>query len=382
MSIVVREIEQKTLQDWWFEERDIDFEPVYQRKGSIWGIATRQRLIDTVLNGFDIPKIYLADFTRSERALDAKGLPYAVIDGKQRLQAIFSFFAGRLALSRQFILFDEPSRLLAGLSYLDLKRDHPDLAERFATFRLTVMGVVTNDEKNVNELFLRLNASSPLTGAEKRNAMLGVVPTLIRRLVSHSFFREKVRFNTLRGQDANTAAKLLLLEHAGGPFDTKKIQLDRLVSDPNRVKEISEAKNSSKEINRALGSFIEAVEDTENADIAHSAERVQLSLDRLIPVFRPQDPLLAAQAQVPIIYLLAGELSDDEVARLRPFLLSFQRERERNRQRSSTDPALDAELIQFELMNRSSNDQASIDGRFKILLRRFKLSIQENPLLD
>ena len=309
MSIIVREMERRSLQEWWYEERSIDFAPVYQRKGSIWGVAAQQKLIDTVLNGFDIPKVYLADFTRSERSLDAKGLPYAVIDGKQRLQALFAFFAGQLVLSRQFVLFDDPTRPLAGLDYQRLIREHPDVADRFASFRLTVMGVVTNDEKNVNELFLRLNASSPLTGAEKRNAMLGAVPELIRRLVGHSLFREKVRFNTLRGQDANAAAKLLLLEHAGGPFDTKKTQLDRLVTAPTRVKETSRGRSRSDELDKALGGFVDAVQDTENADIAHSAERVERALDRLAPLFRTADALLAAQAQLPS-YLSFGGRTD------------------------------------------------------------------------
>ncbi|WP_081996095.1 DUF262 domain-containing protein [Croceibacterium mercuriale] len=379
MSMIVREIEPRSLRDWWFEERSIDFAPVYQRKGSIWGVATQQRLIDTVLNGFDIPKVYLADFTRSERTLDMKGLPYAVIDGKQRLQALFAFFSGRLTLSRQFVLFDQPARNLGGLDYSKLVRDHPDIAERFANFRLTVMGVVTSDEKNINELFLRLNTSSPLTGAEKRNAMLGTVPDLIRRLVEHSFFREKVRFTTLRGQDANAAAKLLLLEHAGGAFDTKKTQLDRLVADPARMR--ATAKSRAEEVDLAIGGFVEAIEDTENVDISHSADRVEQALDRLAPLFRSKDPLLAAQAQIPIIYLLAGQLDHKELLSLRAFLRRFQRLREINRRLSPEDPARDPELTQFELMNRSSNDQASIDGRYRIILHRFKAEFYLNPIL-
>lgn len=378
MSIIVREIEPRSLKEWWFEAPNIDFAPVYQRKGSIWGVATQQRLIDTVLNGFDIPKVYLADFTRSERSLDRKGLPYAVIDGKQRLQALFAFFSGKLSLSRQFVLFDQPARALGGLDYTTLVRDHPDVAERFANFRLTVMAVITDDEKNINELFLRLNTSSPLTGAEKRNAMLGTVPNLIRRLVEHQFFREKVSFSTLRGQDANAAAKLLLLEHAGGPFDTKKTQLDRLVAEPNRMSATARRRVN---VDRAIGGFVDAVEDTENIDISHSADRVVQALDRIAPLFRARDPLLAAQAQLPIIYLLAGQLDNEELLALRPFLANFQRLREINRRLRSDDPNRDSELGQFELLNRSSNDQASIDGRYKIMLHRFKAEVHTNPIL-
>jgi len=346
MTLIVKEIPPRPLKEWWYEEEHIDFAPVYQRKGSIWGIPTRQKLIDTVLNGFDIPKVYLADFTQSERSLDTAGLPYAVIDGKQRLQALFSFFSGHLALSRHFVLFDKPMLPLGGLTYQQMVHGFPEVANRFASFRLTVMGVITRDEANINELFLRLNSSSPLTGAEKRNAMLGQVPELIRQLVTHPFFVRKIGFTTLRGQDSNAAAKLLLLEHAGN-------------------------RSSRDEVDRAIGSFVAAMEETENVDIAHSADRVHIALDRIFPLFRDEDYLLSAQAQLPVIYLLASKTDDSKVGNLRPFLSLFQKQREMNRKLSFDDPSYDHELAEYEILNRTSNDQSSISGRISILLRRF-----------
>jgi hypothetical protein len=55
--------------------------PVYQREGDIWDREKRQLLIDTILNQFDVPKIYLHKFLQPiER--DGRTLEYAVIDGK------------------------------------------------------------------------------------------------------------------------------------------------------------------------------------------------------------------------------------------------------------------------------------------------------------
>ncbi|KHL26470.1 hypothetical protein PK98_08615 [Croceibacterium mercuriale] len=141
------------------------------------------------------------------------------------------------------------------------------------------------------------------------------------------------------------------------------------------------AKSRAEEVDLAIGGFVEAIEDTENVDISHSADRVEQALDRLAPLFRSKDPLLAAQAQIPIIYLLAGQLDHKELLSLRAFLRRFQRLREINRRLSPEDPARDPELTQFELMNRSSNDQASIDGRYRIILHRFKAEFYLNPIL-
>src|SRR5688572_11043774 len=89
---------QRTLLQW-FEERElIDMNPSYQRRGEIWPEKYKQLLINTVLNQYDVPKIYLADFTYVNTALNESRKPFAVIDGKQRLSAFFDFFQDALAL--------------------------------------------------------------------------------------------------------------------------------------------------------------------------------------------------------------------------------------------------------------------------------------------
>src|SRR5690349_19180027 len=84
---------------WWYEQfrlERIDMKPTYQRRSSLWSQWKKAHLIDSILNGFDVPKFYLADFTKSRSALNRARKPYAIIDGKQRFESIFSFFAGDL----------------------------------------------------------------------------------------------------------------------------------------------------------------------------------------------------------------------------------------------------------------------------------------------
>ena len=88
----VRTFETRTL-SWWRTQRSkIDFDPPYQRRGHLWSKADKAYLIDSILNGFDVPKVYIADFTWGSSALNQKKLPYAIIDGKQRFEAILDFF--------------------------------------------------------------------------------------------------------------------------------------------------------------------------------------------------------------------------------------------------------------------------------------------------
>jgi hypothetical protein len=346
----VRQFEARTL-SWWSEQRDvIDFDPPYQRRGGLWSVSDKAYLIDSVLNEFDIPKIYIADFTFRPSAFNEKQARYAVIDGKQRFEAIFDFFDGRLVLAKDFVYARDSNLRLAGLSYRDLRANHPRVASQFDNFNLTVMSVITDEEAKINELFVRLNRNKTLTGPEIRNAMQGIVPELFRRLAAHDVLARCVSFAVHRGQDLDAAAKCLLLEFRGRIVDTKRVTLDRFVEEGTQADA--------------------GVEDFERA-----ADRVERVFDAMADVFVTRDSLLSTQGVFPVYYWLVRSTTDKYQHELRPFLLEFEEQRRRNRAAAS-DPQrvgeVDAELIEFERLNRSINDQGSLEGRYEILERRFE----------
>jgi hypothetical protein len=246
------------------------------------------------------------------------------------------------------------------------------VARKFENYNLTVMGVITDDEAKINELFVRLNSSRPLTGAELRNARPGEVPALIRDLVTHGFFTEKIRFNTLRSQDKNLAAKLLLIEHRGQLVDTKKSHLDRLVMESSETPGTLDDEEAEQfEEAEAENRIEETLSDTENPDIDRSALRVRAVLDRMMEVFTNKDPLLTTQAPIIPYYWLIRALSEDRLLHVRPFLVDFEQKLKSNRTLDLLDPARDPELDLYYTMGRTSNDAASMRGRYRILRQRF-----------
>ena len=63
-----------------YAERDeIKLDPPYQRMGDVWPLEKRQLLIDSILNDYDIPKIYFHIYDREEKS--ETGISYSVIDG-------------------------------------------------------------------------------------------------------------------------------------------------------------------------------------------------------------------------------------------------------------------------------------------------------------
>lgn len=344
----IRLFDARPLSWWKSKKNEVDMNPPYQRKGRIWSIADKAYLIDSIINGYDVPKVYIADFSWGDSSLNQKKLPYAIIDGKQRLEAILDFFEGQIVLQDDFVYFKNPKLSLGGLGYRDLVNNFPDIAEDFENYNLTVMSVYAESDKPIHELFLRLNRSKPLTGAEVRNAMMGPVPKIIRELVKHEFFHEIIKFKVSRGEDLNAAAKILMMEHHNSVKQTtKKNDLDQFVSSAKREKERVEL----------------------------AARQVREVLDDMATVFLPKDVLLGSAGIFPVYYWLIRELSIKELSEIRSFLVHFEKLRQNNREKvraNASSEEIDQELVDFDNYNRSTNDAASHEGRYKILIKRFR----------
>jgi hypothetical protein len=346
----VKELSERSVEWLWKNRDQIDENPVYQRRGKVWTEKDKAFLIDSILNDYDVPKMYLADFTSVKNPLNQRKKRYAVIDGKQRLEAVTEFFKGELPLNKKFIYEADPSLPLGGLKYNDLALKYPEVAQKFRAYRLAIMGVTTEEEKKISDLFIRLNRSKPLVGAEIRNAMLGIVPPLIRRLAGDKFFKTRIAFETGRLQDQNAAAKVLLLEFRGQFVDTKKAQLDGFVQEF-----IQEGIGTGKTFKSTTRSCRRVLKD-------------------MTQVFIERDTLLRSQGPLTIYYWLVKKHAARK-KKIRQFLVDFEFRRRDNRRRASTQPPtgiIDGELLTFDFMSRSPNDQASCMRRYAILESRFE----------
>ena len=327
---------------WWHTHRtSIDMDPSYQRRGRLWSPSDKAYLIDSIINGFDVPKLYLADFQMGESQLNKSKLPYAIIDGKQRLEAIFDFFDEKLVLNKDFVWRANPSLNLGGLSLRDLRTNHPKVAEAFETETVDIMSVVTNDEADINELFVRLNRSKPLTGAEIRNAMLGPVPNVIRNVSRHTFFAENIRFSVKRAGDFNAAAKIVLFEYENKMTSTKKKDLDAF-SNPSKL---------------------------DHSRLELAGRRTLDALDNMQEIFLPHDELLSSAGVLPVYYWLVRQTSLETHSILREFLISFERDRNGARKQQISGATRDAHPVfaRYDAFNRSTNDVGSHNGRYEIL---------------
>jgi hypothetical protein len=338
-----------------YSERDeIDVAPEYQRMGEIWTIEKRRLLIDSILNDYDIPKIYFHDL--QNRTSSRNTFRYAVIDGRQRLETIWSFMDGKFTLAGDFEYQRDPTVNLAKLSYQDIAKQYPKIRVKFDSFVLPVVTVnIEGDELElIEDMFSRLNEAVPLNAAEKRNAIGGRLVNAITELSEHEFFTSRVRFGNRRYQHREAAARFLLMEESlidlGHIVDTKKVYLDALA-------------HKYRTEHRARVSQLK---------VATSAV-----LDVMAAEFVEKDELLLAQGTLVVYYLLfkaALELGHlGKVTRRK--LLNFRERLGENREAASkdyTDATFD--LLEYDrLTQQGTNDASGIKERYRVISLSLKV---------
>ena len=165
----------------------IDLNPAWQR-GPAWKDARRVLLIDSILRGMDVPKIYL-------RKVAPGGLyDWEAVDGQQRLRAIWEFLAKRSdkLKTQGFALKTTPALApVRGLAIAD--KTYPQLEkglrEKFMGFEIGVGEITDASNDEITVLFARLQMGMPLNPAELRNADLGPMRNIIQLMAkSHEFF--------------------------------------------------------------------------------------------------------------------------------------------------------------------------------------------------
>ncbi len=199
----------RSIRDIWKDQGRINFMPEYQRNQGIWNDEKKALLIDSILNGFDIPKIYL------HKQPEESQFEWAVVDGKQRLTTLMGFIKNEFPLSKSFVY--SGVLLTSGASVPKRGNFFKDLSEEVQNqiwnFTLSLTEIHAEDSRDVNQMFIRLNDGVKLNDAEFRQGFGGQVIWMIGELEGHDFFVRKVNFKNSRFDFKEVACRLLFIEH-------------------------------------------------------------------------------------------------------------------------------------------------------------------------
>lgn len=144
----------------------------YQRK-LVWTIAEKERLIGSILNEYPIPLILLA-----ERPQIHGSGKYEIIDGMQRLNAIFSFIENSFTYDGKYFNIDEFSyaKQLAEDEIFEVTKEENTLLPRkecadILDYQLAITIYTAMEEQDITEVFGRINSSGKhLSRQERRQA--------------------------------------------------------------------------------------------------------------------------------------------------------------------------------------------------------------------
>lgn len=217
IDIIAKPMTISSLEDR-LENQELDLTPDFQRQANVWDVKRKSRLIESILLKIPLPSFYFSE--------DADG-GYAVVDGLQRLCAVFHFKNVAL-LNKETGARLAPLRLkglqylkeLEGKAFAELDRK---FQRRISELEITANIIRANTPSAVKfNVFARLNQGGmPLNAQEIRNAIFpGGWRNELRALAESEDFVEatdgKVRIN--RQQDMELVLRYVALWQLGADY--------------------------------------------------------------------------------------------------------------------------------------------------------------------
>lgn len=191
LETLIKRIDQKTIK----------LDPDYQRRHR-WSTETSSRLIESLILNIPIPVIFISqDVDVDDEVTDSAR--YTVIDGQQRLTAIFEFMKNKLSLTGLETLHE-----LNGLYYRDLP---PFLTRRLEERTIKCLRIDSTVDAQVKfDIFERLNTGSiRLESQELRNVTArGPFNDVLKELAKIEAFRKLIQVDIRHPEESTKVKKM------------------------------------------------------------------------------------------------------------------------------------------------------------------------------
>jgi hypothetical protein len=195
-----------------FQNGQLTLAAEFQRN-SVWPHKAKAYLIDTILNDRPIPLLFFQRTTSAQTGRPA----YTVIDGQQRLRAIFDFLDDRFRLSQSIRRSRYYNKRFSGLD--------SDLKEKIRNYDLVVEELSGYTTDDIRDMFVRFNKYVvQLSPQELRHAKgTGKFHDFVEELGALDFWRNHKVFSPknirrMRSVEFSAELVILLIE---GPQDKK-----------------------------------------------------------------------------------------------------------------------------------------------------------------
>lgn len=178
------------------EKKVLSFDHPIQRKSEQWSDTQKSLLIHSMLANYPVPNIYV--LREDSQELDEKNKPvfnYFVMDGKQRLTSVLNYIWGEFPLDENIpaIIIEDVEYQIAGKYFCDLEEP---VQYEIKRYKFDIIAFEECSNREIEEIFFRLNNSTPLTKSQVAKAKVGVeIAELINELLTSKFFTTSCNFS-------------------------------------------------------------------------------------------------------------------------------------------------------------------------------------------
>lgn len=220
----------KNLKSMYDGKHTLQMDHVIQRQSGQWDgdRLKKSLLIHSILANYPVPPVYCL-----KEAISDKDYSYSILDGKQRLTTTFDFIDGRYPLDTETpaVIIDDTVYELGGKYFTDLDIE---CQQELLRFKFTIYGFEDADDDLIEEIFFRLNNSTPLSKPQKAMPLCGVENAkFIKSILSDRFFSEICQFSALQRRKSDDMCTLLqgmmLLDNRYEGYEFSSISADEIM---------------------------------------------------------------------------------------------------------------------------------------------------------
>ena len=196
-----------------FDEGKLIVDDTYQRR-SVWSEKDKVRLIETILLQLVIPELF---FWKADTDPETGISTTHIVDGQQRIKAIYSFINNEFKLKPQYLLDEGSQEKYANKYFKDLDTETRKTFWNYQLMIIEIDSAATRDD--IITMFNRLNLTDyNLNDQEKRNSVSGEFAALAREISDNPLWDEKRLFtgpDVKRMKDVEFCASIILLHRKG-----------------------------------------------------------------------------------------------------------------------------------------------------------------------
>lgn len=230
---------------------DILFTHKLQRREGVWNRTQKSLLIDSLLRGYLVNPTYTVIEDKKQY----------VIDGVQRLSSVFDYIQGKFSLSKDLdpIVIDGESYEIAGKKF---KKLDEKLQDELMSAQIQVCEISEHTDKDVREMFRRLNSGKPLNTSQKLTPdMSDELSSAVMDIVSEPFFDKVLTGAQLKSSvDLSIVIEILMLSEIDNGYELssfRKIDREKFIQYYNNKVNSQQIET----IRKALGNLNDALDD-------------------------------------------------------------------------------------------------------------------------